>query len=332
MVTLKDIAQKLGVSIRTVSHAVNNSGRISEANRKLILKTVAEMGYFPDAAARSLVTHRSRLLGVMVPFLSTSFYGAIISGLEEVARQNGYTLLLLNPPTGEDDYLQVCYSMMQRKVDGMILYPSTLIRKAADFIRKSQIPVVQLMDFAPEIGEVAVGVENFKAAGEAVREFYRTGCRHIAMISHDLNSPEVAERSRGFLAVMSELMPGYEPVIKESAVNTFDAYLKAVELLTEHPETDAVFAASDFAALGVARAALEKGRDIPDDLSIIGFDNLDIASEQLLYPFTTVAQPKEEIGRCAGKMVLQLIEGKTVASKMLAAPLILRNTTRKHEE
>ena len=131
---------------------------------------------------------------------------------------------------------------------------------------------------------------------------------------------------------MSELMPGYEPVIKESAVNTFDAYLKAVELLTEHPETDAVFAASDFAALGVARAALEKGRDIPDDLSIIGFDNLDIASEQLLYPFTTVAQPKEEIGRCAGKMVLQLIEGKTVASKMLAAPLILRNTTRKHEE
>ena len=86
MATLKDIAQKVGVSIRAVSHAVNNTGRLSAETRRIILEAVAEMGYYPDAAARSLVTHRSKLLGVMVPFLSTSFYGQIISGLEEIAR------------------------------------------------------------------------------------------------------------------------------------------------------------------------------------------------------------------------------------------------------
>ena len=329
MVTLKDIANRLGVSIRTVSHAVNNSGRLSDKTRKLILETVAEMGYFPDAAARSLVTHKSRLIGVMVPFLSTSFYGAIISGLEEVARRYNYTLLLLNPPSDDEDYLQVCYSMMQRKVDGMILYPSPLIRKAQEFIRRSNVPVVQLMDFAPELGEVSVKVENFLSAAEAVREFYRTGCRNIAMISHNSNSPEAAERHRGFLAAMDELMPGCEPVTLESEVSIEAAYSAAEKLLTAHPETDAVFAASDFAALGVAKAALERGRKIPEDLSIIGFDNLDIAAEQLLYPFSTIAQPKEEIGRCAGEMILKLIEGKKVESQVLPAPLIIRNTTRK---
>ncbi len=328
MATLKDIAQKVGVSIRAVSHAVNNTGRLSAETRRKILETVAEMGYYPNAAARSLVTHRSNLLGVMVPFLSTSFYGQIISGLEEVARDNNYTLLLISPPETEDDVLPVCYSMLQRKVDGIILYPSREVQKASAFIRNSRVPVVQLMDFTPAIGDYYVGVENFNSARNAVYTLHKSGCRRIAMIAHNENSPEVAERWRGFMAAMDELQVGYTPIVAESPVNIAAARSIATELLKAHPETDAVFAASDFAALGVAQAALNAGLRIPQELSIIGFDNLDIASEQLLYPLSTVAQPKEDIGRCAGKMILDLIAGKETKSQLLPAPLILRSTTR----
>ncbi len=328
LVTLKDIANRLGVSIRTVSHAVNGTGRLAPQTRKAILETVAEMGYFPNAAARSLVTHKSKLIGVLVPFLSASFYSLIISGLERLVRQHGYTLLLLNPPVDSGDPQEICWQMMQRKVDGIILYPSKQIQKAAAFIRKTGIPVVQLMDHTPEIGDCFVAVANFKAAKEAVQALCDSGCCNIAMISHNANSPEVADRCRGFIEAVSERLPGFKPVVVESAVDTADAKEAAMKLLTSHPETDAVFAASDFAALGVAQAALELGKKIPEELSVIGFDNLDIASEQLLYALSTVAQPKEEIGRRAGEMIIDLINGRAVAPVILDAPLILRKTTR----
>ncbi len=328
MVTLKDVALRLGISIRSVSHAVNHTGRLAPQTRKLILETVAEMGYVPNTAARSLVTQKSKLIGVLVPFISVSFYSLIISGMEQEARKHGYTLLLMNPPVADDDYWAVCQQMVQRNVDGIVLYPSLQVRKVADFIRKSGIPVVQLMDHSAEISEYFVAVENFEAAKSAVYALCDSGCRHIAMISHNANSPEVADRSRGFIAAMEERMPGYKPPVIESAVEIGAAKLKTAQLLAAHPETDGIFAASDFAALGVAQTVLEMGKKIPDDVSVIGFDNLDIAAEQLLYPLSTVAQPKEEIGTCAGKMILQLIAGEKVEPVMLKAPLIMRKTTR----
>jgi len=133
------------------------------------------------------------------------------------------------------------------------------------------------------------------------------------------------------MEAVAEKLPSHEPVVLESDVNIADARKKALQLFSRHPEIDAVFAASDFAALGVAQAALELGKRIPEDVSIIGFDNLDIASEQLLYPLSTVAQPKEEIGRRAGEMIIDLIHGRKTAPVILDAPLILRNTTRKYE-
>jgi DNA-binding LacI/PurR family transcriptional regulator len=331
MVTLKDVALRLGISVRSVSHAVNNTGRLAPQTRKLILETVTEMGYVPNTAARSLVTHRSKLIGVLVPFLSVSFYSLIISGLEAEARMNGYTLLLMNPPVADDDYWSVCQQMIQRNVDGIVLYPSWQVKKVAGFICRSNIPVVQLMDHDPEIGENFVAVENYEAAKRAAHALFDTGCRCVAMISHNYNSPEVADRCRGFSAAVKERMPGSKPPVVESPVETEAARLKTLQLLKDHPGTDGIFAASDFAALGAAQAVLEMGKKIPEDVSVIGFDNLDIASEQLLYPLSTVAQPKEEIGRAAGEMILRLIAGEKVAPVILDAPLIMRKTTKKYE-
>lgn len=124
------------------------------------------------------------------------------------------------------------------------------------------------------------------------------------------------------------MMPDYKPVVRESRVEIPDAERVAEKMLAEHPEIDAIFAASDYAGLGTARAALELGRRIPDDLSIIGFDNLEIAAQQLIYPLSTIDQPKEEIGRIAMKMMIDRLNGRPAGSRFLPASLILRSTTR----
>ena len=123
-------------------------------------------------------------------------------------------------------------------------------------------------------------------------------------------------------------MPDYTPVVMESRVGIPDARRVVGKMLAEHPEIDAIFAASDYAGLGAAQAALELGRRIPEDLSIIGFDNLEIAAQQLVYPLSTVDQPKEEIGRIAMKMMIERLNGRRPISQVLPASLILRSTTK----
>lgn len=329
MTTLKNIADSLGVSIRAVSYAVNGTGRLAPDTRKKILEKVLETGYVPNAAARSLVTSKSKLIGVLVPILSCSFYGRILAGIESVARKNGYTLLLMNPVEhNEDDCSTVCLQLLQRKVDGIILNPFPGIAREADLLLKLEVPIVQIKNFFPELGNHSLKVSNFESAKKAAIALYQSGCRNIGMIAHNQNSNEIYERYSGFIAGLKELMPEYVPPVYESSVDIQGVHQVAKKMLSEHPGLDAVFGASDFAAIGTAKAALELGLKIPEDISIIGFDNLNIAAEQLIYPFSTIDQPKEEMGIYAMEMMIDLINKKSVESKTFEAPLILRETTK----
>ena len=329
MVTLKDVAQRVGVSIRAVSHAVNRTGRLAPETREKILTAIREMGYYPNQGARELVTRKSKLIGVLTPSLSISFYARIISGIQQVAYQENYTLLLMSP-LGEksDDYQFLCTQMLQRRVDGIILNPIPSVRNIAKFTRSCGIPVIQIQNHIDSFGSDYVQVANAESAKEAVYALYRSGCRKIAMVSHSRICEEIADRETGFLAAMKEMRPDYKPVVMESSVEIPDAKRVVGRMLAEHPEIDAIFAASDYAGLGAAQAALELGRRIPEDLSIIGFDNLEIAAQQLVYPLSTVDQPKEEIGRIAMKMMIDRLNGRPTGSRVLPASLILRSTTR----
>ena len=328
MATLKDIALRTGVSVRAVSYAVNGGGHLSPETRARIMEEVKRCGYVPNAAARALVTQKSGLIGVLLPFLDVSFYSQIIAGLERTAQKYGYTLLLMNLPDSSEKYISCYLQMMQHKIDGLIVNPAMMGQKEVEFICNSNIPVVQLMNHVAELGSCYVNVGNFEAGRKAAEALVKSGCSKIAMLSHDSNSPEMSERSAGFSAAMQELVPEYAPVIVDCKVLAADAEKKCLQLLTEHPEIDAVFAASDYAALGAARAALSMGRKIPDEFSIIGFDDISLAADQLLYPFSTIAQPKEEIGWIAGKMMIDLINGKSPDPQTLQASLVLRSTTR----
>lgn len=326
-VTLKDIAQALNLSPKAVSSGLNNTGRLAPETRKKIFETAQKMGYIPNFAARSLVTHRSSFIGVLVPFLNSSFFSNIIAGIEEVARKHGFTLLLDSLNQDEPGQQRVLSLLMQRSVDGVILYPQNHHLPLAENLKALGVPVVQVMNHFAELGDFAVTVDNFSGGRDATEHLIALGHRHIGFIAHDKESSELVMRHNGFDAAMKAHSLTKFAECRQCFMSIETGKAAALELLKERPELTAIFAASDVAALGCIQAALELGRRIPEELAIIGFDDLEIAAKQMVYPLSTMAQPKELIGRLAAQMLIDLFNGKNVKSQCLTAPLVVRKTT-----
>lgn len=201
-VTLKDIAQELGLSVKAVSTGLNGTGRLSLETRKKIQEAARRMGYTPNVAARSLVTHRSSFIGVLVPYLNSSFFGNIIAGIEEVAGEHDFTLLLDSLDCDENRQRRVLSRLMQRNVDGIILYPQRHQLGLAESLKAIGVPVIQVMNHFAEFGEYAVMVDNLTGGREATEHLIGLGHRKIGFIGHDDESPELVARHRGFDAAM----------------------------------------------------------------------------------------------------------------------------------
>lgn len=326
-VTIKDIAARLGVSCKAVSMGINGTGRLSDATRKRILATARELHYMPNVAARSLVMRRSYLIGAVVPSINTSFFGNIIAGIEDAAYERDFALLLSNFSSGCENERRALERVLSRKVDGLIVCPSEAL--SADYqALAATMPVVQIMDTLPGLGDHYVVVDNYGGARSAVRHLIELGHRQIGLICHDEGSASMRLRHRGFNDEMQfhglELRAEHIGVCEMSIA---ESEKTAGELLERAPELTAIFAASDYSALGVIRAALKLCYRVPQELSVVGFDDLEIAAQQLVHPLSTIAQPKELIGRLAGSMLIDLLEGKPTQSQLLDAPLIQRATS-----
>ncbi len=321
-VTMQEIADRLGVSLKSVSLAVNGAGRLSQKTRERILQAAREMGYRPNFAARSLVTRRSCLIGVLLPYSNSSFFGDIMTGIEKKAHEHGFMLLLGNPSGGREELRSQILRFAERGVDGVAVYPSGAIREVTDELCSLGVPIVQVMNRLPELGRAAVMVDNEEAGRCAARHLLAVGHSRAGMLTHDRGGEEIAARRRGFVAGLGREIP-----CEECAIGIDAGYAAARKLFAAHPELTALFAASDLAALGALKAGLELGRRVPREFAVIGFDNLDVAGQQLIYPLTTLAQPKERIGELAGSMLINLLEGRDAGPVILEAPLIIRSTT-----
>ena len=327
-VTMKDIAAELGLSVKAVSTGLNGTGRLSPECRRKIQETARKLGYVPNAAARSLITHRSCFIGVLMPYLNNSFFSNIIAGIEQVAGERDFTLLLDSLDGGEERQWRVLSRLRQRNVDGIILYPQRTSLGLAPELSACDVPVVQVMNHFPEFGSYAVTVDNLTGGREATEHLIGLGHRRIGFLAHDAESPELLERHRGFDAAIHAHQLETACFSRECFMSTEAGRKAALALLAEHPELTAIFAASDVAALGTVQAALELGRAIPGELAIIGFDDLEIAARQIVDPLTTMSQPKEQIGQIAAQMMFDLLAGKSVSSRILSVPLVVRKTTR----
>ena len=323
-VTLKDIGNVLNLSARAVFNGLNNSGRLAPETRKKIIETAASMGYIPNAAARSLVTRRSSFIGVLIPYLNKSFFCNIIAGIGEVASQKGFMMLLdsLDKPSLSQRE-QVIFSLLQHNVAGIILYPRKEDLEMAPRIRAMGVPVVQVMEYMPEFGGTSVTMDNFKAACCAVNHLLARGHSRIGFIGHTSGNNAQLERFRGYENTMGKrkLLYRYCPMNLEAGC------AMTHEMFEEDPALSAIFAASDVVALGALRAAIERNKQIPEEFAAVGFSDVELAANQSLYPLTTIAQPKEETGRKAAELLLDLLKNKNTEPLLLEAPLIVRKSS-----
>jgi LacI family transcriptional regulator len=325
--TLKDIAKKLGATSQTVSMALNRTGRLSDETRRKVIAMAREMNYIPNAAARSLVNKKSFLFGAVMPYVSRSFFGHILAGIEEQAQLKDFSVLIGNSEGGCAVERRAIERIRMRGVDGIIALPSEDLFNYYREINESGTPVVQIMHRIPNMNELSVIVDNFQGVREAIEYWISRGHRKIGLISHGSSVETVRLRTEGFRKALAD--HGLEPNIHVAVPLSMEAAaIAAEELLSTNPEITALFCGSDYAAVGAVRAAEKLGRHVPDTLEVIGFDDMDFASMQCHMQISTVAQPKEEIGRLASRLLVDHLAGRKVHPAILPPRLVLRETTK----
>jgi LacI family repressor for deo operon, udp, cdd, tsx, nupC, and nupG len=331
-VGIKDIAAKAGVSIATVSHALRNPGRVSDATRKKVLAAADEVGYTPNNLGVSLRTARSGNIVAIIPDVADSYNSGIIKAIEKVAHQRGYSVLLGDTQGSAEREREFAAMTRSRQADGIILMSHRIPfeigknRRSADELP----PLVNGCEYTGYDGFPTVSIDDVQAGMDATMHLIEFGHKDIAVITGDMNSTSSKDRLKGFKLAMAKA----NLTFRECLIVYGDYTVKCGETATEKLlirkiRPTAIFCFSDEIALGCMYALRQHGYQVPDDISVIGFDNIPFA-KYFAPPLTTVAQPVEEIGTTCANLLLDLIDGKKPAQyrHFLPHTLLVRESTK----
>jgi len=333
-ITIYDVAKKANVSISTVSRVFNDSPSVSKRTRKKVQKVIEEMNYVPNALARGLVHHSSKIIGLIVSDITNSFFTDVIDGIESVLSEHGFTALLCDTRYSAEKEIRYISQMLEKRVDGIIVFNTEAGDKALINKVKKIIPIVSVQSGFQ--GVDCINTTDEAGAFEAVDYLIKQGHRKIAFLVYNNKHLTVLNRMKGYLSAhrangitINENYIITPRFISKSATN--GGYCMAKELFNKYPEVTAIFAYNDAIAVGVCLAANEMGLKIPDDISLIGFDDIEIAS--LINPkLTTVAQPLFDIGKSAAELLLKRIkEEKRSITQTILLPtnLVIRDSVRR---
>lgn len=310
-VTLKKIAEITGVSVSTVSRALSGSTEIGETTRKRIIEVCEQEGYVPNQVARSLVSQNTKTIGLIVTDISNPYMSEMARYLEKLAWEKGYVLNLLNSYHNGVNENEIMRHMLERRVDGVIISP--INQDTHREIRKytKQIPTVFLGQQTEGSRETHVSIDNYQGGYKGAKYLYNMGHRRIAYLGKRTGSATHEQRSLGYLA-LCEKYGLYATVIEnESSASTIDkGYQLALELLERPEQYTAIFASADSIALGALKAAAEKGLSVPEDISVLGFDNILFADLPNI-DLTTIDGMKEQIAKTAMDTLVDYIEKET---------------------
>lgn len=305
---IKDVAREAGVSTATVSHVLNNTRFVREATRERVLRTIKKFDYHPNAHARSLASGRSTTLGLLVSDISNPFFPELIKSIETAAFERGYDIMLSNTNYDNKRTLSYVRRFVERKVAGVALMTSELDVELIDELARRQVSVVFL-----DLGSIGVHMSNLvvdyeTGIEEAVQHLISLGHRRIAYIGGPQHLRSAAKRLEAFQNSYKQHLPrAKSPVIYESDFQLEGGRRTAHEMLAAKELPTAVVVANDMMALGVMQECRAAGFQIPQDISIIGFD--DIAFARLADPpLSTVCLPRNELGREAVKALMKTIE------------------------
>lgn len=328
MVSIKDIARAARVSHSTVSRALRNSPLVNAETRALVHKIAEQQGYTVSAAARSLVTRRTNTLGVVVTSIANPFAGEVIAGIEETALAHGYSILLSTSHADPNREVRAVQSLQEHRVDGILVNSSRVGRLYIPMLAEMHIPIVLINNEHPGEFIHSVTIDNHQAGRDATRHLIELGHRRIAYVGNRFGLQADTDRFSGYRQIVEEADLGFEPELVVHGDGGAEAGMKAAASLLNLPERPtAVFCYNDMQALGVLRAAREKGLNVPRDLSVVGLDDLYLSS-YTDPPLTTIQQPKQEMGRLAVQILLQLLSGGKPDSRItLTGKLVVRQST-----
>ncbi|SES04909.1 transcriptional regulator, LacI family [Gracilibacillus ureilyticus] len=338
MVTIYDIAKKANVSPMTVSRVINNSGNIKITTREKVEKAIKDLGYVPNSAARSLTSNKTKTLGLILTDIANPFFSKIARGAEDAAVELGYRVLIAN--TDEDFEKENTYidMMLSARVDGVLIAP-TSDKTIAQINRLKQhnIPVVLLdrtiKDFA---GDYVIG-DSYEGSRKLIEHLINYGHKNIALINGPSNVSTARDRQRGYLETLKlNDLPVHEHYISEidfKNVQSGDAKNIIQHLMNHNKEKrpTAIFAANNFIAISVIQALKELGFHVPQDISVVCFDEV----EPVVYfdPFFTVAaQPANQFGRIGVQYLVERVEEKKVEKErriILPPDIHIRKSTSK---
>ena len=332
--TIRDIAELAGVSISTVSRAVNGRGDVSEETRTLVRRIAREHGYTASRDARGLSTGRTGLVGVTLPVIHPTYFSAIVASVAEALDEYDMRMVLCPTQHQHDRELSLIERLMHGTTDGGILVlPEESGTELRALARRGYRYVVVDPGEPPDDDIPAVSAAHSAGADLAVRHLLGLGHRRIAAITGPRGRMATEERLRGYNAAMAGAGVLPDPRLVADSDFTVEGGFRATARLLELPDPPtAVFAFNDQMAIGAMQAAASRGRRIPDDLSIVGFD--DTVEAQFVTPgLTTVRQPLAEMGRMAVSLLVQLLENQARASLQveLATRLVVRGSTAPQE-
>ncbi|MCW0136729.1 DNA-binding transcriptional regulator CytR [Escherichia coli] len=328
--TMKDVALKAKVSTATVSRALMNPDKVSQATRNRVEKAAREVGYLPQPMGRNVKRNESRTILVIVPDICDPFFSEIIRGIGSYggkSRISGADWRLCASKSAGKTFIDL---IITKQIDGMLLLGSRLPFDASIEEQRNLPPMVMANEFAPELELPTVHIDNLTAAFDAVNYLYEQGHKRIGCIAGPEEMPLCHYRLQGYVQALRRCGIMVDPQYIARGDFTFEAGSRAMQQLLDLPQPPtAVFCHSDVMALGALSQAKRQGLKVPEDLSIIGFDNIDL-TQFCDPPLTTIAQPRYEIGREAMLLLLDQMQGQHVGSgsRLMDCELIIRGSTR----
>lgn len=326
--TIHDVARRAGVSISTVSRVLNKTTRVSEKKRQRVEAAAAALGYTPNPAARSLLNQKTGGLGVLLPFVTGEFFSEFLTAIDQVTQENGHFLLISSSHRSPEEFMAVLPSL-DKRVDGLVLMATGGETRNMQAVLPD-IPVVFVNSKIEDDTYELINFDNFDGLYQVTTHLIELGHQRLVMLKGPAESHDATERLRGFKAAVREA--GLDPSNIHEIQSEFSreaGYEAVSDILALSPRPTAVVAPNDYCALGVLRGFREAGINVPDDISVTGFD--DIPSAEFTLPsLTTVHVPIYEIGKVAVEQLLGLIRGDLDEGPRhveMPVRLVVRNST-----
>jgi LacI family transcriptional regulator len=326
MANMKEIARVAGVSLGTVSHVLNGTARVREPLRQRVEEAVQALGYQPSALARGLRRDKTNIIGMIIPDVTNPFFPAVVRGAEDIAFANGYRLVLCNTDNDPSKELAHLKELRTFLPSGLIVIPSDSIdlTHEVEAYRKSGAAVVCVDRLPKRWHGDSVTAANEEGACAATRHLIQLGHKHLAIITGSLHLTNSEQRLRGFRRAISEAGLRLKPeFVQETSFDIRGGRTKSAVLFRMLPRPTAIFAGNDMIAMGVLQTARDFGLRCPEDISVLGFDDLDFAS--MMNPsLTSVYQPGYQLGVTAARMLLDRVNGDTQPPRHIVLDTELR--------